>query len=506
MNEQVLFPGTAESTNSEKYDPSANTGLRCRVCRRRFLKSSTAGLLGGAVAAGMALPEESLAQNPPAGSGTSGRRILLRGGIVLSMDPSVGDSEKADVLIEGKKIVAVGPNLRATAAVVDATDRIVLPGFIDTHHHQYETALRGILADGILTGPRSYQSDIQGILTPVYRPEDAQISELVASLNQISSGVTTGVDTSQVSHTPEHTDACIAGLLEAGRRTVFAYSQGVGPGVKYPQDIRRLRTQYFSSDDQLLTLAMGGGANANTWALAREVGAPIVNHIVGNPAVLQDLARLMGPDNEYIHCTRLTEAAWKLIADTGGKVSIAPAIEMQMKHGMPPFQTALDHGIRPSLSMDVETNMAADMFTIMRSAFTLQRALLNERALAEEPNLPALLTCRDVLEMATIEGARTAHLDHRVGSLTPGKEADIVLLRADDLNVFPLNNAPGAVVTLMDTSNVDTVFIAGKIRKWKGKLLDVDLRKLRQSLDRARDGIMARASYRRDLLNTCCPR
>ena len=507
MDKQILLPGTL---NPETRDHRADTSLRGGISRRLFLKSSTAGLVGGAIAAGAALPGESLAQNtaPPAGSGTSGRRLLLKGGIVLSMDPNVGDFEKADVLIEGKKIVAVGPNLKATAAVIDATDRIVLPGFIDTHHHQYETALRGILADGLLNGPRSYQSDIQGILTPAYRPEDAQISELVASLSQINAGVTTGVDTSQVSHTPEHTDACIAGHKEAGRRTVFAYSQGVGPGVKYPQDIRRLRTQYFSSEDQLLTLAMGGGADASIWALAREVGAPIVNHVVGNPGVLQKLgeAKLMGPDNEYIHCTRLTETVWQMIADTGGKVSIAPAIEMQMRHGMPPFQAALDHGIRPSLSVDVETNMAADMFTIMRTAFTLQRALMNERALAGEQNLPALLTCRDVLEMATIEGARTAHLDHRVGSLTPGKEADIILLRTDDINIFPVNNAPGAVVTLMDTSNVATVFIAGKIMKWNGKLLGVDLKKLRQSLDRARDGILARAGYRPNLLNTCCPR
>src|SRR5213083_3032832 len=162
---------------------------------------------------------------------------------------------------------------------------------------------------------------------------------------------------------------------------------------------------------------------------------------------------------------------------------------MQMRHGMPPIQLALDHGIRPSLSVDVETNMAADMFTVMRSTFTLHRTLINERALAGEQNLPPLLTCHDVLEMATIEGARAAHLDHKVGSLTPSKEADIIMLRTDDINVFPLNNAPGAVVTLMDTSNVDTVFIAGKIMMWKGKLVGVDLKKLRRLADRSRDGI-----------------
>ena len=463
--------------------------------RRDFLKSSAAGL-----AAAIMSPDD------PAAAAQAGRvirtggnnRVLLKGGTVLTLDRAIGDFEAADVLIEGSKIAAVGRDLKAEAQTIDASNMIVMPGFVDTHHHQYETILRSILADGILNGPRSYTSDIQGIFTPAYRPEDARISELVASLSQINAGVTTGVDTSQVSHTPEHTDACIDGLREAGRRTLFAYSAGVGPGVRYPQDIRRLRTQYFSSSDQLLTLAMGGGLDPNTWALARQVGAPIVNHVVGNAAGLEAMGKagLMGPDNEYIHCTQLPDALWKRIADSGGRVSIATAIEMQMRHGMPPIQQALDHGITPSLSVDVETNMAADMFTVMRATFTLQRALLNERVLAGEQNLPALLSCRQVLEMATIQGARDSHLDHRVGTLTPGKDADIVMLRTDAINVMPLNNAAGAVVTLMDTSNVDTVFIAGKLMKRAGGLVGVDLPRIRRTAEASREAVLARAGVR----------
>jgi len=482
------------------------TSGRSVKSRRDFVRSTTVGLVASAM--GPVILNEAPSAAQAGGAVRTGRnqRILLKGGTVLTLDRTIGDFERADVLIEGRKIAAVQPNLTAQAQVIDASNMIVMPGFVDTHHHQYETVLRSILADGILSGPKSYQSDIQGIFTPVYRPEDAQISELVASLSQINAGVTTGVDTSQVSHTPEHTDACIAGLTAAGRRTLFAYTGGVGPGVKYPQDIRRLRTQYFSSDDQLLTLAMGGGLDARTWALAREVGAPIVNHVVGNAGALEALGKagLMGPDNEYIHCTQLTEAVWRMIADTGGKVSIATAIEMQMRHGMPPIQAALDHGIRPSLSVDVETNMAADMFTVMRATFTLQRALLNERVLAGERNLPSLLTCRDVLEMATINGARDSHLDHKIGTLTPGKEADIIMLRTDSINVMPMNNAPGTVVTMMDTSNVDTVFIAGNLMKRGGKLIGVDLRKIRQSVEASRDGVLSRAGYRKNLFGSCC--
>jgi len=506
---------------SDDNRPTGSTETHKTCCdpaepSRRGLLAAGAGLAGGAMAglpageaaaAGTSATLERLkrAERDPA------RRVLLKGGTVLSLDPQVGDFERGDVLIEGKKILAIGRELAATALVVDAGGMIVMPGFVDTHHHQYETILRGILADGVLGAPgdgkRTYQGVIQGVFTPVYQPEDAYISELVASLNQLNAGVTTTVDTSQVSHTPAHSDACIAGLKESGRRAVYTYSPGLGPASQYPKDLLRLQAQYFSSADQLLTLELNAAPNADNWALARQAGVPIICHIVGDRSGSFEAvgkAGLMGPDNEYIHCTQLNETHWKMIADTGGKVSIAPAIEMQMRHGMPPLQTALDHGIQPSLSVDVECNMTADMFTIMRAAFTLQRALVNERSLAGEQNLPPLLTCRQVIEMATLGGARAAHLDGKIGTLSPGKEADIIMVAADRINVFPLNNVPGTVVTLMDTSNVETVFVAGKIVKWQGKLVGVDLARLRRMIEKSRDGVLARAGYRSDLFGTCC--
>jgi cytosine/adenosine deaminase-related metal-dependent hydrolase len=490
----------------------ANTGAQGGMSRRGFLESSRIAVVAGAMATETGLSGKLLAQNGavPAGSGSSGRRIVLKGGVVLSMDPKVGDFEKADVLIEGKKILAVGPDLKAAATVIDARDRIVMPGLIDTHHHQYQAVLRGILADALLQEDYNRVINNPGALNAFYQPEDAYAGELLASVSQMRAGVTTAVDLSQISHSPAHSDACIAALKEAGRRTLFGFSAGQGPATQYPQDIARLRAQYFSSDDQLLTLALHTGLDAKLWEVGRKAGVPIVSHAT-NPTAAAQLealgrAELMGPDNEYIHCTHFPATAWQRIRDTGGKVSIAPAIEMTEGHGMPAFQEALDHDIRPSLSTDVDVVMTADLFTVMRSAFTLQRLLINERAFRGEKNLPARLTCRDVLEFATIEGARVAHLDHKVGSLTPGKEADIIMLRTDDINVFPLNNAPGAVVMLMDASNVDTVFVAGKIVMWKGKLVGVDLGKLRRLAERARDGILARARYRPNLLTTCCPR
>jgi len=210
-------------------------------------------------------------------------------------------------------------------------------------------------------------------------------------------------------------------------------------------------------------------------------------------------AGLLMPGDEYIHCTHLSSDAWKLIKDSGGNVSLAVPIEMAMGHGMPPIQDALDHGVRPSLSSDVDVTMAQDPFTVMRAAFTPQRLLVLQRARKGEANLPPLLTCRDVLEFATVEGARCLTLDGKVGTLTPGKEADIVMLAADRINVWPLNNVPGAVVNLMNPMNVDTVFIAGKVRKWRGSLVGVDLPRVLRLAQEARDGVVRRANFAANL-------
>jgi 5-methylthioadenosine/S-adenosylhomocysteine deaminase len=184
-------------------------------------------------------------------------------------------------------------------------------------------------------------------------------------------------------------------------------------------------------------------------------------------------------------------------------VSLAVPIEMNMRHGTPPIQKALDLGIRPSLSTDVECTLTADMFTQMRSTMALQKMFINGRALGEngpaETSLPALLKTRDVLGFATMNGARDLKLDKKVGSLTPGKEADIIILDAEAINVAPLNHVPGAVVSLMERSNVETVIVAGKIRKWKGRMLDANLNRLRRELEESRDYLFAQAGIQKDL-------
>lgn len=434
------------------------------------------------------------------GGARAGTRTLVRGGCVLSLDPKVGDFEAADVLIEGARIAQVGPKLPATGAdVVDASNMIVMPGFVDTHRHMWQGVLRNILPNGLLS---DYSRDITGTARSVFRPEDARIGDLVSALGALNAGVTTVLDWSHIGNSPEHTDAAIEGLRQSGIRAVYAAGAGAGPGSRLPGDIRRLRKEHFASSDQLLTLALATGQSPSDWSLARDVGALISLHVSGS---LGAERALMGPDVTYIHCTGLAADAWKRIADSGGHVSIAAPIEMEMGHGIPPIQEALDHGIRPSLSVDVETQMPGEFFTQMRTVFTLQRMQALARQRAGEAKPPRLLTTREVIEFATIHGARANRLDGKIGTLTPGKEADIILLRRDTINVLPLNNVYGAIVQAMDTSNVDTVLVAGQMKKRAGQLVGVDLARIRQQAEASRDYVISKTGWKQTLFGGDLP-
>jgi cytosine/adenosine deaminase-related metal-dependent hydrolase len=490
------------STNG--YRPIASKGGE--TSRRGFLQTSAGVLAAGAAV----LPGAALAQGAgaPAADAELGRlqgarRILLKGGLVLSLDRQVGDFARADVLIEDGKIREVRPDIAVSdnaVAVIDAANRIVIPGFVDTHSHSYQGLMRNILTNGVLNP--DYNRDIQSNLTPAYLASDAYMGVLVTALGLMDMGTTTIVDISQVSHTPEHSDACIHALRDSGIRAVYAYYRGAGPATQFPQDITRIQRTYFNSKDQLLTLALGTSIDAKLYGLAREVGVPAVLHLNRLSAELLELGRagLLRPGDEYIHCTHLNDDAWRLIRDTGGHVSLSTQIEMAMGQGLPAIQTALDHGVRPSLSSDHGATLAQDFFTVMRATFTLQHLQLFQRAFAGEQNLPRRLSPRDMLEFATIEGARCANLESKVGTLTPGKEADIVLLAADRISVWPLNNASGAVVNLMNPSHVETVLIGGKVKKWRGNLVGVDVPHLLGLVAEARDRVLRRAGFQMNLL------
>ncbi|MGZ5305791.1 MAG: amidohydrolase family protein [Actinomycetota bacterium] len=433
-------------------------------------------------------------------------RMLIRGGTVLSLDPNVGDFTTADVLIEHGEIVEVGPGLvAAEAEVIDASGMIVMPGFVDSHRHIWEGLLRNIGTDVPLEGRSGYISFVLHKLAPAFRPEDAYIGDLISALGAIDAGITTLLDWSHIQGSPAHTDAVIQALQDSGLRAVFAY--GFPWWGKWeerqPSWFVRAATEHFSTTDQMLTLALAAPGPEFTdfevsrdhWKLAREAGARITTHVgvgsYGQDAKLQEMgeAGLLGPDTTYIHCTTLNDTEIQMIVDTGGTVSLASQVEMMMGHGMPPIQKFLDRGLRPSLSVDVETNVPSDMFNQMRSMLTLQRS--SASADGKSP-----LRTKEILACATIEGARANGLDSKVGTLTPGKQADLIMLRTDRINVTPLNDAATAVVAGMDTGNVDTVVIAGRVMKRHGELLHVDWPAVRRMAAESRDFVLAKSGFK----------
>ncbi|MEV7888104.1 amidohydrolase family protein [Streptomyces sp. NPDC002817] len=444
-------------------------------------------------------------------------RTLLRSGHVISMDPDIGDLPRGDVLIEDGKIVAVQPEIGADAEVLDMTGRIVIPGFVDTHRHTWEASIRGVAPDATLD---DYFVDILDTFAPLYTPEDVYAANLAGALECLNAGITTLVDWSHINNTPDHPDAAIRALAETGIRAQYAYGSANTSLADYwfeskiaipGDDVRRIRAKYFASDDSLLTMGLatrGPGFCVNDvvaaeWGLARELGIPITVHVgmgrmagrFGMVKQLHDLG-LLGPDTTYIHCCYFSEEEWRMVADSGGTVSIAPQVETQMGHGWPPVMKAIEHGLRPSLSIDVVTTVPGDMFTQIRAAFGAERARVNAECWQADVPVPeTMLTARRMLEIATLNGAHVAGLEDRTGSLTPGKRADVVAIDATALNVAPVHDAAAAVTLSADVSNVDTVLVDGVIRKRDGKLT-ADVARARRLVEESRDRLLAAKAAR----------
>jgi 5-methylthioadenosine/S-adenosylhomocysteine deaminase len=418
--------------------------------------------------------------------------MLLTGGYVLTMDRDIGDIPVGDVLIADGTVIAVGRDLGVSDAhVIDVSGSIVLPGFVDTHRHTWETAIRGSGPDATLD---DYNTDVIGTFAPIYRPEDVYASNLGGAIECLNAGITTLVDWSHINHTPDYPDAAIQGLRDAGIRARYAY--GPSPRMDYwfnsslrmpEQDVRRVREAYFSSGQGLLTMGLATrGPRFSVdevvladWKLARDLDLPITCHVGhgrygGRFAMVENLDRLglLGPDITYVHACLLADEEWRLVRDSGGTVSIAPQVEMQMGHGHPPLRRCLAEGVRPSLSIDVVTSVPGDMFTQMRAIFGTEREAVNLAALRDRQKVQEpMLTARQVLEVATIEGAHVAGLGDWTGSLTPGKRADVIVIDASAPNLAPLHDPVAAVVLGADVSNVSTVVVDGVLKKSYGKLV-----------------------------------
>ncbi|MEU9431536.1 amidohydrolase family protein [Streptomyces sp. NPDC048252] len=436
------------------------------------------------------------------------RRILFTGATVVTMDPDLGVVDGGDLLVEGDTITAVGRDLAAgDAVVVDAAGTLLTPGFVDTHRHAWEAQLRRIMPDVDDLGGY-VMATLAGYAT-VYRPEDMYIGTRLAALTAIDSGITTMLDFSHNSRTREHSDAAIEALVDTGIRGVHA---SMGPHFgqwdrQWPGDLTRLKDRYFSSDDQLLTLRLAalatdeiaGPALAYGPELARAakrlgigVSVDAVFGTSSSAAVLRWAEDgVLGPDVTLIHSTGLTPEAWKAMGETGTTVALAPTSDAQigLETAIPAVDEALSVGIRPGLSIDVEVALAGDMFTQMRALHAIQRMRAVNAAYGTDRQ-PSRITTHDVLDFATLQGARTNGLAAVTGSLTPGKKADLLVIQAEDLNNMPLNDPIGTIVLGSDARNISAVLVNGEPRKWDGHVLDVDLAALRGEVHASREYVL----------------
>lgn len=408
-------------------------------------------------------------------------RILIRNGHVIDTEPEPFARRDTDVLIEDGRIVAVGSELAADGAtVIDATDRIVLPGFVDTHRHVWQSALRGAAVD---TDLGAYL----GLLAqcgPKFGPQDVHTATLAGALECLDSGITTQLDYSHIAYSPEHADAAIDALHTAGLRAVYGYGTPVTGGGSL-DDVRRIRTERLADDNALVTMAyapLGPSFTpvevvAGEWKVADELDLPVTFHVAATPVNPQPIfalrdAGLLREKILYVHGNTLGDDELKLIADSGAAASAAPGAEAMLGNNSPVAGRLKRLGVTTGLGVDAVTSAPGDMFSLMRAALLASQ-------IVDDPRM----TCGDVLKMATLGGAAALGLADRIGSLRPGKQADVILLRLDDLNCLTAERDPiAAVVTAAHPHNVDTVLVAGQVVKTAGRLLHADFGQVIQDL------------------------
>jgi 5-methylthioadenosine/S-adenosylhomocysteine deaminase len=452
----------------------------------------------------------------------SARRLLIENGYVLSMDEAIGELERGTVLVEGELIAEVGPQVEAgDAERIDATGMVVMPGFVDTHRHTWQTALRAICADWTLM---EYFRGIRLNISPEYAADDVYAGNYAGALEALDAGVTTILDFSHCNNSPAHADAGIAGLRDAGIRAVYAYGYYPSP-VAEPAftsheervaDAHRVQREHFSSADGLLTMGIAiTEAGLLPWEetvaevrSARELGALLTAHtacVWGSQSTMgiRELHAhdLLDQAQVHVHCNALSDRELRLLAEAGAKVSSTPETELQMGMGHPVIGRALALGMKPTLGCDIVSLNAGDMFAQMRIGLQFERAMENDPVIASGEMPETLrLGVRDALRWATVNGAEALGLESRVGSLTPGKQADLILIGGEALNMTPRPEPVGSVVVQANASNVDTVLVAGRVVKRGGHLVETDLDRARRLIEESRERVFTAVAAKGPLL------
>jgi cytosine/adenosine deaminase-related metal-dependent hydrolase len=397
----------------------------------------------------------------------------------------------ADVLVEGDRIVAVGDRIDAEAEIIEAAGCIVLPGLVDTHRHVWQAGLRGLTADSVL---KDYFRSVRFQASAIYRPEDIRVGNLAGMLEALDAGVTTVLDFSHAISTADHADAAIDGSVESGIRTQFALGFSDVPG----QDeslasaegrlalTERLRNGRLSSDDALVTLGV---------ALSDlpEVGIDRIRlfHEPVDDLAVFDAAGLLGPDLVWVHLNYATAEQLKMVADSGGSVATCTEAEMAMGMGRPATERVLAAGGHCTFGCDVTTSVSGNLLQQARTAMQVGRLLAADEGMAAGQAPEAVPpSCETMLKAATLWGAEALGQAGRIGSLRAGKQADLIVVRADAVNTAPVHDPYATVVTQVHPGNVDTVLVAGELRKRHG-VLTADWAPVRAALEESKEYIEA---------------
>ena len=461
-----------------------------RVGRRRLL----AGAAG--IATATVLSPAATAVTEPARFDLK-RPLLIRGATVVTVDDTRGVLPDTDVLVVGTKIKAVGKKLSAppTAAVIEAKGALLIPGFVDTHRHMWQSPLRGIGADWTI----AHYFDAFNQMLPHFRPEDMYAGNYLSMIEAVADGVTTVVDWSHGALTPAHADAAVDALTAVPGRARWAYgrwAQASNAAWVTSGEVERIRSARFSSQDQLVTMQLAlelllhDPTTENAFRYAADHDLPVTSHAGSDDAQITYLAQrgFLRPSTTLVHAFGFSDDSYRRIADGGAFLSVAAESEVNTGLGYPPTGKARQFGIPLSLSMDTVVWWSGDMFSAMRATLNAERGL----ALARGEQVTSHdLRAADVLRYATLGGAEALGMADRIGSITPGKLADLVLLRQATPSMTPVNNPVGQLVYQAGRDDIDTVIVNGKVLKHRGELVGLDLPRARRLAEATRDHFRA---------------
>ena len=432
-------------------------------------------------------------------------RTLFKGGTIVTMDPKVPNLSTGDVLVDSGRIAAVGVSIGADGAeVIDATGSIVMPGLIDAHRHMWLGVMRRMMPD--VNDLFAYIGVVAETLGAHYRPLDMYLSTKLTAVASLDAGITTIIDACHSSRSPAHTDAALDALDDAGIRVLHMVGAAMdkkASAAHLPADLKRLADNW-NHGDGLVRVGLFGQLNLDWWKVARGLDMRILTEFIGDLAKLgPEFAEpgVLGPHNIFNHCTRVPQETWKLLADAGVNVTVNPRSDALFGFDDESFayQQAIDHGLTPAIGIDLDTAFGSDLFGEMHALFGQQRSAMRYRRFRGEQNVPTPISVEAVLKAATVNGSRAAGLESEIGTLTPDKQADIIMVRTGGVAVFPVNNAIGAIVQAVERSDVGTVMVAGAIRKRAGKLVGVDITKLTADVTASRDYLLGASGYRPDL-------